>query len=1428
MTLFDVDKTDKQSMKWNDKLLEMLPEHSQQQSVIFENIKDSLPFETEQQLLNEILFDPQCLSMIDVKKDEKSNIYHFSLSQADDGTDIKSNVSTELILQNIMAINVDGMYLSQIKRYFPMQKLKLSSYNSLIDWFQHRFGAYISFDENTFMTWKNRQQFDQMMDSSNLAEMPQILCKSRENTLNNLLFVDSTSISTLMETQTMSIPSYLNDLRRYINNLSINLSSFPRTIPPNSTDNYDWLYNAFEISYRPSQTSNILKDNNKAVPLKYLTQQILENYQQQMEETTAPIIEKQNESNSEKLSIHNLSCNMPLCLFSSQLYDKLLSFNASLTTYLPLFRNLDYFLKLYGFQITKPSFCPSFDFQMIHIKPSQQEFHSSPMPINVKTLYDQLLNDNPAVNNHQITNQICQDDLKMDPDDIRYILNFCHRDIQIDYKDDKRYFSIRHPLSFPNNHTESSSISSKIYKRESQIDDIGQILQTMKQNEKYMLLSQFINKFIDEYNYMIPIEPLINTLSTESNRFTKPVITELDNGDYFIALDDDSSLGARFESIFIDNDRDSLNMQELKSLWFKKFSQQYPYPQQSLFTLINQFSNKFVLSMDDESISNLDENDISNYSLSLLKPHHKFSFRVKSLLNSLQTHNTDPVSVDNIIKEWNNTYPQTWHDDDTINLFLLPFVSISHPDKYQTKPMIAFDTNFIDIFSDIEGKWNLNMIERLDMMVKQILLSSKTKTCPLSQFQSKFVSFSGYMFPHSINLLESLRQLPSITVDTSSNASLPKSSFSDPIIRLREHVNINEKVESESSALSDINKLFQEKELISMNLSNFNKYYSEIFGKKYFQDLSIIEPYKSTFYQLVKQTYNIWQIDQNIDGYTIDWLITIAKNVHNQAHKTTFYYLTNMISSEIHKSPNKRLYENELPQILPNSTQFKNKYLNNPSQIYPFDQYSNTASFILYNSPQQIGIQYDPDSNQPFFTLRPKKFNTHSPSSSMVSSYISLEEILQDIIANMNADKMRLCEFQTLLFDKLPQTTDWPWIFNKFPNSISQFINVDYSKLDRFITFENMTHLNQKSNNYIKQMNPNDSKLRENIMQQFYKSRKDQLTLQQLSDKLNMKWPILINKIINIFSLDFHVAISKTTSRNQTQDENIVLRDNADNVIIHHPAFAVDDNYDNYNKDTKSYYNSFNAKPIEEGLVSLGLKYKDKNVPIPDIQQTLYALTGGNVLYTSNLMQSLQMLGVGRIKLHSSNTNNRSSKKQNQDNTNFEFEIPSIRIKGWETNFEQHIMNAFVSSLPIENTSQAPYLPYITEESLNSHLASQLIKGGVRNQQSNIFRTLIDTLWADLYTDHCVDGELRFSLKPITKHWNSEEGKQLDALLNHTNEKVMKLSELQHAFYQKHQTFIQGEQSKRALSAFLSKSKKYCVLPLKNGDYLFSFSSYSV
>eukprot|EP01083_Nonionella_stella_P026351 72508_1 len=1397
MTLFEMNKTEKQSMKWNNKLIELLPRSTSQQSVTFDNIKDSLPFQNESQFLNEILFDPLCLSMINVEQDKESKTYSYSLNEEVDDMDIKSNVSTELILQNIISMNPQGIHLSEIKKYFPLHRLQLTADHSFIDWLQHRFAANITFDSNGFITWNNTDAFNQMMRCLNVAEMPHHSCKSRENTLNSLLFVDSTSVLSLMDAQTMTVPTYLNGLCQYIHNVSIHLPSLPSSIPYNLTENYDWLYHSFQLSYRPSSSNN-LPQTHKTIPLKYITQQILDQYQQQMNEVTNASTEHQSDVNPEKLSMHSISNHMPLCLFASKLYDKLLSFNASLAIYLPLFKHLDHCLKLYGFQITKPSFSSSPDFQLIHIKPSQEMLHSASMPENVKTLYHTLLS------NHD-TRSIDEDAIVLHPDDMRYILNYCHRDIDIEYKQNKRRFSFRAPLSFVDNHSERTSILSKVYKRQSQIDDIAELLNSMKRNEKYMRLSQFIPTFAAKYNYLIPIEPLVHTLTTESNRYTKPIMTDLDDGDYFIAMDEESSLGARFESIFMDNKVNSLTMPELKSLWFKKFSQQHPYPDGSLFTLINQFSNKFVLSMEGSNDTvHHDVEDMTNYTLSLLNPHHKFSFRVKSLLNALQTHNTQPINVDDMIREWNATYTPKWHDNDTINLYLLPFVSISHPDQYQTKPMIAFDTNFIDIFSDIQGKWNLNMIERLDTMVKQILLGSQSKTVPLSQFQSKFLSFSGYIFPQSTNLIESLRQLPSITVDTSVSTQTQQTpTFCDPVIRLREHVNLHESPLSETLMLSEFDQVFQQKELISMNLSNFNKYYSQIFGKKFFQDISESDGTpKSMFYQLLKKTYNIWQINQNSDGHTIDWLIGIQKNVHNPSHKTTFYVLTNTILSEIGKSPNKKLYENELPQILPNSIQFKSKMLNNPNQVYPFDQYSNTAYFLMYNSPQQIAVQYDA-SNQPFFALRPKKFGSKSAIKTMVSSYTSLEEIVQDITANMDGNSMRLCDFQTLLFDKLPETTDWPWIFNKFPTSISSFINIDYSKLDRRITFENTTHLHQKVNHYIKSMKPNDSKLRENIMQQFYNQRQSKLSLQTLSESLDMKWPALLNKIINVFSLDFKVATPKTQSIPQT--DTITLT-HSDEIMIHYPPFPT------LNRRQPS--SQPKTKAIEQGLVLLALKYKDHKIPMHEIQQILYSLTENNMLYTSNLMQSLHLLGLGRMKL-----------TDNNEHANT-FTIPTIAIKGWENKLEQTIMNAFVSSLPIENGSSPPYLPYITESAMQSYLGLQFVKN---TPNAKVFRALTDSLWADLYSDIDVnnDSELRFSLRPITKVWNAEEGRQLDMLLNHAPEKVMKLSQLQHTFYAKHNAFLQGEQSKRALSEFLSSKAKYCVLPLKNGDYLFTFATYS-
>ena len=317
---------------------------------------------------------------------------------------------------------------------------------------------------------------------------------------------------------------------------------------------------------------------------------------------------------------------------------------------------------------------------------------------------------------------------------------------------------------------------------------------------------------------------------------------------------------------------------------------------------------------------------------------------------------------------------------------------------------------------------------------------------------------------------------------------------------------------------------------------------------------------------------------------------------------------------------------------------------------------------------------------------------------------------------------MRLCEFQTLLYEKLPETTDWPWIFNKFPNSISEFIDIDYTKLDRHIKFGNLNHLNQKIHHYIRQMKPDDSKLRENIMQIFYTTRTQQLSLEQLSDKLSMKWPVLLNKIINIFSLDFQVNVRSRP--NQSQSDHDITITSPKNVTIRHPVFTT------VQADAKK-------KPIEEGLISLGLKYKNKTIPIHAIQSTLHALTWKqNLLYTSNLMQSLQMMGIGRINLKydTSDIRRRNQGKSQDEDMKLSFNVPTIAIKGWDTKLEQNIMNAFVSSLPVQNTLQAPYLPYITETSMNEYLVSQFMKSGT--SQDKIFRTLTDTLWADLYTNH--------------------------------------------------------------------------------------------
>ena len=120
----------------------------------------------------------------------------------------------------------------------------------------------------------------------------------------------------------------------------------------------------------------------------------------------------------------------------------------------------------------------------------------------------------------------------------------------------------------------------------------------------------------------------------------------------------------------------------------------------------------------------------------------------------------------------------------------------------------------------------------------------------------------------------------------------------------------------------------------------------------------------------------------------------------------------------------------------------------------------------------------------------------------MVTNYVSLEQIVQDIMTEADGGGMRLCDFQTLLFEKMPETTEWPWIFNKLPSSIAPHISVDYGQLDRRMTFEDRDHLNRKSNNYVHSMNPNDAKLRENVMQQFYRSRTDKLPLDVSSRRL--------------------------------------------------------------------------------------------------------------------------------------------------------------------------------------------------------------------------------------------------------------------------------------------------------------------------------------
>eukprot|EP01084_Bolivina_argentea_P213720 362898_1 len=104
----------------------------------------------------------------------------------------------------------------------------------------------------------------------------------------------------------MTVPTYLNGLCQYIHNVSIHLPSLPSSIPYNLTENYDWLYHSFQLSYRPS-SSNSLPQTHKTIPLKYITQQILDQYQQQMNEVTNASTEHQSDVNPEKLSMHSIS-----------------------------------------------------------------------------------------------------------------------------------------------------------------------------------------------------------------------------------------------------------------------------------------------------------------------------------------------------------------------------------------------------------------------------------------------------------------------------------------------------------------------------------------------------------------------------------------------------------------------------------------------------------------------------------------------------------------------------------------------------------------------------------------------------------------------------------------------------------------------------------------------------------------------------------------------------------------------------------------------------------------------------------------------------------------------------------------------------------------------------------------------------------------
>ena len=485
--------------------------------------------------------------------------------------------------------------------------------------------------------------------------------------------------------------------------------------------------------------------------------------------------------------------------------------------------------------------------------------------------------------------------------------------------------------------------------------------------------------------------------------------------------------------------------------------------------------------------------------------------------------------------------------------------------------------------------------------------------------------------------------------------------------------------------------------------------------------------------------------------------------------------------------------------------------------------------------------------------LEQNKFSnqTKDQSTGLVTNYASLERIIQDIINETNGERIRLCDFHTLLFEKMPETTQWPLMFNKLPASIAPFISVDYSKLDRMITFRDLDHLHQKTNNYVQSMNPNDAKLRENVMQQFYRSKSDKLPLQTLCDSLNVKWTVLLNKLINIFSIDFRISTPRTTPKEmrtertgrtgtssgtqQMHSVNLQNLQSAANITVHHPAMSPMNLPENIRR----------MKPIEQGLVLLSLKYKGDHVPIHNVQQILYNLTDRNLLYTSNLMQSLSMLGLGKVSM---TTESISTNPGNES-----FVIPTVHIKGWNSKLEQIIMNAFLSSLPSKSTpnmtttnEQIPCLSYIRESAFDGYLADQFVSGG--SSRAMIFRTLTDTLWTDLYTDiignvnynfNCSQSEIsevnypvyRFALKPMRRRFNLEEDKQIDGVLNDLEcapEKVMKLSAFQCAFYRKYNMFMFGEQIKRPFSEYLASKPRLTVLPLKDGDYLITFKSHSV